>query len=372
MKWVFWASVAIIGYTYVGYVAWLWIRARFKGCPVRRLPHTPQLSVCMVVRDEAENLQKKISNLISLNYPAEKIEFVIISDGSSDSTGAILAQISDSRFHVLLLPEPQGKASGLNEALKVASGEIVLFTDARQSIECDGPRYLMENFADPKVGCASGELMLGDPASGEVAKGMGLYWRIEKAVRELESTSGSVVGATGAFYAARRELLRWLPPETILDDVYLPMQVLRQGHRVVFDNRARAWDLPNLGGKREFARKVRTLSGNYQLLQNAPWLLSSQNPIRFEFISHKLLRLVVPFALALALVTCFVLEEPMYRLALVLQLAFYSLSLLSLAHLKGGPLAKAADAAFTFVVLNTAAIVAFKNFVTGRRAAWVR
>jgi hypothetical protein len=150
------------------------------------------------------------------------------------------------------------------------------------------------------------------------------------------------------------------------------MQVIRQGRRVVFDGRAQAWDSPDLGGHREFARKVRTLSGNYQLLQIAPWLLSKENSLRFEFVSHKLMRLVVPFALAVALVTSCFLPQPLYRVAMVLQLAFYSLSVIGLAHLEKGPVAKLADAALTFVLLNTAALVAFKNFVTGRRAVWVR
>ena len=108
-------------------------------------------------------------------------------------------------------------------------------------------RLLMENFADPEVGCVSGALMLGNPESGEAGKGMGLYWRIEKKIRELESESGSVVGATGALYAVRRELLAEVPEGTILDDVYIPMQVVRQGKRVVFEARARAWDSPDLG-----------------------------------------------------------------------------------------------------------------------------
>jgi hypothetical protein len=201
---------------------------------------------------------------------------------------------------------------------------------------------------------------------------MGLYWRIEKRIRELESASGSVAGATGAIYCARRSLLGPLPEETILDDVLLPMQVIRKGARVVFDSRARAWDTPDLGGSREFTRKVRTLSGNYQLLQLAPWLLSSENAVRFEFVSHKLSRLVVPFALLGLLLASVFLNGPIYRAALVAQLAFYALSLAALGGVKVGPLTRVADAAGTFVVLNSAAAVAFVNFVTGRKAVWVR
>src|SRR5207245_5610917 len=141
--------------------------------------------------------------------------------------------------------------------------------------------------------------------------------RIARRLGELEAAAGSVVGATGAIYAVRRSLLVAVPPETILDDVYIPMHVVRQGARVVFDERARAWDLPDLGTGREFARKVRTLTGNYQLLQLAPWLLGNANPVRFEFVSHKLLRLIVPFAIAAALVSSLLAGEPIYRTAFV-------------------------------------------------------
>jgi len=202
---------------------------------------------------------------------------------------------------------------------------------------------------------------------------MGLYWRIEKKIRELESESGSVVGATGALYAVRRELLVPLPEGTILDDVYVPMAVVRQEKRVVFEARARAWDRPDLGDGLEFARKVRTLSGNYQLVQLAPWVVSGENPLLFRFVSHKLLRLAVPFALGAMLAASLWLKAPLYRMALALQMAFYGLALLALARFpKAGLIGRAADAAGTFVLLNTAALVAFANFVGGRKIAWSR
>jgi hypothetical protein len=253
-----------------------------------------------------------------------------------------------------------------------ATGEIVVFTDARQEIEAGAVQLLMENFADPQVGCASGELMLGEPEHGEAARGTGLYWKIEKKIRELESASGSVVGATGAFYAVRRQLAPQVPPETILDDVYIPMNVVQQGSRVVFDGRARAWDVANLGAEREFGRKVRTLSGNYQLMRLAPWLLSGRNPIRFEFISHKIMRLVAPFALAAALISCLFLASPFYRAVLICQVAFYALGMVGMIPGKKGPFTRMADAAFTFLMLNTAALIAFANFATGRKQVWIR
>jgi len=375
MKFVFWISAAVVAYSYLGYPAWLWLRSWWSPRPVRRGSAMPAVSTVMVVRNEEAVIARKLENLLGLDYPEDKIEVVLVSDGSSDRTPDILADYArDSRVRTLIKPESQGKAAGLNDAIKLASGEVLLFTDARQFIEPVALRLLIENFADPDVGAASGELMLGDPTSGETGKGMGLYWRVEKKIRELESASGSVAGATGAIYCARRSLLDAspLPVGTLLDDVLLPMQIVRQGFRVIFDSRARAWDSPDLGDGREFSRKVRTLSGNYQLLQLAPWLLGSENAIRFEFVSHKLTRLIVPFALLALLIASIFLPEPFYRIALGAQLAFYALSIAALSGVKIGPLARIADPARTFVVLNSAAIVAFVNFVTGRKAAWVR
>jgi poly-beta-1,6-N-acetyl-D-glucosamine synthase len=373
MKFVFWFSVSVIMYCYFGYLLLLWIRGHLSPRPVRRGTTAPRVSVLMVVRNEEAVIAGKLKNVLSLDYPPEKLEVVVVSDGSDDRTPAILSDFAQNpRVRIVIKPVISGKACGLNDAIQLARGEVLLFTDARQQIESDALNCLIENFADPTVGVASGELMLGDPANGESGKGMGMYWQIEKKVRELESASGSVPGATGAIYCARKALLEPLPEGTILDDVLLPMQVVRKGFRVVFDSRARAWDSPDLGQTREFARKVRTLSGNYQLVQLAPWLLSAENKIRFEFVSHKLSRLAVPFALLSLLVSSLFLQGTIYRAALAAQLAFYALSLAALGGLTIGPLARLGDVARTFVVLNSAALVAFVNFVTGRKAVWAR
>jgi poly-beta-1,6-N-acetyl-D-glucosamine synthase len=344
----------------------------WRSWPVRRGVYTPPVSIVMVVRNEELVLASKLQNLLSLDYPSFNV--IVVSDGSGDRTEAILREFAnDPRVQIALNQISLGKASGLNDAMALANGDIVVFTDARQKIESGALRLLAENFADPEVGCASGELMLGDISVGETKEGLGLYWKIEKQIRELEAASGSVVGATGALYAVRRDLLAEVPMGTILDDVYLPMHVVRQGLRVVFDGRARAWDSPNLGAQREFSRKVRTLYGNYQLLQLAPWLLSWNNPLLFEFVSHKLLRLIVPFALALLLISSILLPGNFYRTVMILQLAFYTLSGLALGRIiKRGILGRIADPSGTFVLLNGAALVALANFVTGRRAAWTR
>jgi poly-beta-1,6-N-acetyl-D-glucosamine synthase len=373
MKWTFWTAVVVIAYAYAGYPIWLWLRAHLRPRPARRGPVQPTVSVVMVVRNEEAVLREKLRNLLELEYPAERCQIVVVSDGSTDGTEAILRDYAHNpRVHVVFNQLACGKACGLNDGMQLATGDVILFTDARQKIERDAVRLMMENFADAEVGAVSGELMLGDPENGETGEGMGLYWRIEKRVRELESVSGSVVGATGALYAVRRELVAEVPADTILDDVFIPMNVAREGFRVLFDPRAKAWDSASLGTDREFRRKVRTLTGNYQLMQLAPWVLTGRNPIRFEFVSHKLMRLVVPFALIALLVAPWFLAGSFYEAAFFAQVAFYGLSILGGSGWKLGPVSRFADAAFTFVSLNTAALVAFANFVTGHTTVWMQ
>lgn len=371
MKWVFWFSAALLAYTYAGYPAWLWVRSRLRYRPVKSASSAPSVSIVMIVRNEAAALERKLKNLLSLDYPAGSSEIVVVSDGSNDATNTILDYFAaDGRIRILVNPASCGKAACLNDAVAAARGEIVLFTDARQQVESGALRLLVDAFADPEVGCASGELMLGDPVAGEHIRGMGLYWRVEKSVRQMESASASVVGATGAIYAVRKSLIVPVPASTILDDVYIPMHVVRQGFRVVFIPEARAWDVVDQGHEREFSRKVRTLSGNYQLLQLAPWLLSSRNPIRFEFISHKLLRLLAPFLLVTMFVSSLVLPQMFFRAALLSQVVFYALGVLAILKLTRGPWTRIADAARTFMVLNAAASVAFIKFILGREVAW--
>jgi len=244
MKAVFWSAAGLIAYAYIGYPCWLWLRRRWWSRPVRASEYTPTISVVMVVRNETAHLEPKLRNLFSLDYPAQQTEFIIVSDGSTDETNEVLHRHENHPWlRVILSPESRGKAAGLNDAVAAAQGELIVFTDARQRVEVGALRELARNFADPEVGCASGELMIGDPETGETAQGVGLYWRIEKEIREMESACRSVAGATGALYAARRKLVPQLPPGTILDDVYIPMHVVRQGFRVVFAPEARAWDI---------------------------------------------------------------------------------------------------------------------------------
>ena len=369
MKALFWLCLALVGYAYFGYPIYLWLQVQLRKRPILRKPIQPSVSIIIAARNEESNLPAKLENLGLTDYPKELLQIVIASDGSNDRTAAILREHSSTVLPVIL-DQSNGKASALNAAVKHATGEILVFQDARQYVEPNAITGLVSSFADPNVGAVSGELLLEASAGASSSDALGIYWKIEKAVRKLESASGSVVGVTGAIYAIRRELYAEIPTGTILDDVFVPMRVVRAGKRVVFQPTAIARDRLFSQKGKEFSRKVRTLTGNYQLLRLEPWLLSPKNPLLFRFICHKLLRLAVPFFLALMLLASALARSTFYDAAFWAQIAFYLLAAfgaLSPSTRKFKPIA----IANTFVMLNAAAALAFYSFIAGRKGVWV-
>ncbi len=369
---LFWLSGAVVVYAYVGYAVVLLAITRLGRKPIVRREIRPPVSVVMAARNEERSLPGKLANLRAVNYPRDLLEVVIVSDGSTDGTDELLLAAGPGVIPVLLpalAGQPGGKAVALNEGVRHATGEIVVFLDARQTVDPDAIAELVSCFADAQVGAVSGELLL-ESAAGST-EGLGIYWKIEKMVRKLESASGSTVGVTGAIYAMRRELFCDIPPGTILDDVYVPMTVVRQGKRVVFLPSAVARDQLFVEKGKEFSRKVRTLTGNYQLLRLAPWILSPSNPLLFRFLSHKLARLIVPLCLIVMLVISPACGGPLYRSLFLLQMAVYLLAAIGLVAPRAQRF-KPVGIAQTFVMLNVAAALAFYNFVAGRNRVWIR
>ena len=372
MKLLFIVSFALIFFAYAGYPACLFVWTRIWPRPICRSSIFPSVTIVMAVHNEEKNLPSKLRNLFALHYPAELLQIIVVSDGSTDGTNEILAAWQDSNRRTALFAEHHGKAKALNLGVSRASGELICFTDARQILAPDGLAQLVTNFADPSVGCASGALMVIGQGAARSDKSISLYWQLEKSIRNWEGLVGSTVGATGAFYAIRKSLFSPLPAGLILDDVYVPLQVAQQGSRVIFDSQALAWDEFAPSPQQEFRRKVRTLAGNYQLLQIAPWLLTRSNPLRFQFVCHKLLRLMVPFALVGVLVSTLWLRTGIFGLALALQAVVYLLATLTIWRPKLGQVSRVSNVALEFVVLNAAALVAFVYFITGRKVLWAR
>ena len=310
-----------------------------------------------------------MDSLLALDYPPGLIDIYVLSDGSTDSTAAIAARFADRSVHFQQLPHG-GKAAALNAGLALATGEILFLTDVRQALEPGSLRALISCFADPAVGAVSGELIIRDGATLEEAN-VGLYWKYEKWLRKRLSALDSVLGATGCIYAMRRGLARPLPPGCLLDDMFLPLQAFFAGYRVVFEEQARAYDYPTSLDS-EFRRKVRTLAGNYQLIGYLPQLLGPANRLWLHFVSHKLARLLLPFALLLLLATAPFLPPPWHIVCTAGQLAFYLIALGDPLIPGSFPGKKLSSPARTFVVLMAASFCAASILFRPKADFWVQ
>ena len=335
MEQLFWVSVVFVAYVYAGYPLMLRAWAALSSHPVRKCASPgdrryPSVSVVIAARNEAARLPRRLRNLLEQNYPGP-LEIIVASDGSTDHPEIAVAPYRSVRL--IELPAA-GKAVALNQGVAAAGGEILVFADARQQFSPDAVTALVENFDDPEVGCVTGELRLDceierDRREPGIAEGVGVYWRYEKWLRRVESEIWSTLGATGAIYALRRSLWQPLPAGTLLDDVLAPMRVVLAGRRTVFEPRARAFDRAAPSARVEERRKVRTLAGNYQILGLEPrLLLPFRNPVWLQYASHKIARLLVPWALLSALLTSIALASSgwSYLVALILQLGFYALA----------------------------------------------
>jgi cellulose synthase/poly-beta-1,6-N-acetylglucosamine synthase-like glycosyltransferase len=376
---LFWISIAAIIYTYAGYPILVWILSCLRAREVRGANIAPRVSIVIACHNEQDNIERRIRNLLACDYPSELMEIVIVSDGSTDFTAEVARRYAKDHVNLLAYESQKGKATALNVGVEIAKGEIIVFADARQSFEPAAIKQLVANFADSDVGAVSGELLLDGGGDSSVGEGIGLYWTYEKWIRKSESRAGSAIGATGAIYAIRRALWRPLPENTILDDVYTPMGIALAGHRVVFEEKARAHDITTDSSRREFARKVRTLTGNYQLCQLMPRLLVPNNLLLFQFYSHKLMRLVSPIFFLLLFGTNLTIAvstssaaQLFYQVFFGAQLIFYIGVLAGGYLLKRNRKVRLLNFAYVFSLMNAAALVGLIYFVLGKRNIWAR
>ncbi|MGH9869393.1 MAG: glycosyltransferase family 2 protein [Candidatus Polarisedimenticolia bacterium] len=379
---LFWGAVAALIYLHAGYPLLLAVWARLKpwpspsrhedAAPGRLRRPAPLVSVLLVACNEAERIDARLANLLTLDHPRDRLDILVASDGSTDDTVRRARAWHQEGVRVLALPQRGGKPAALNALAALARGDILMMADARQRFEPDALPALLAHFDDPRVGAVSGALVL--RADGSVGRGVGAYWRLESFIRRQESVIDSSVGVTGAIYAVRRHLVTPMPPDTLLDDVLIPMRVVRQGYRVLHEPRARALDRASGSGREEFTRKVRTLAGNFQLFARERWmLLPWRNRLWLQTMSHKALRLLGPVFLGLALAANVALvTAPFYAALLAAQILFYAIAL------GGGRLSRWARVPHlaipqVFCLLHAATLVAFVRFVSGRqRVTWDR
>ena len=366
-------SVIFLIYTYLGYPILVFLAAQFRTKPIASRPIYPSVTFVIAIWNEETYIQRKIVNILSQSYPAEKIDILFVLDGATDYSRAVVntwsAQFGNITFRSI--SQRKGKAAALNLGIAQAKGDIIVLTDARQLFELNTLAKLVSNFADPSVGAVSGALYL-DGKHDAVGKSFSSYWDYEKWIRKSESDFYSAIGLTGAVSAIRRELYQPMPEGVILDDLMIPMRISMQGYRVIFDEKAIAFDDATIEYGRELKRKIRTLSGNFQLLSFMPELLSiRKNKCWFQYCSHKITRLLAPLFVGGLLVSNLFVREGIYLFTLIGQILFYSLAcvgILTKDLVKKHPLLSVPR---TFIMLNYAVCAGFAKFVARRDNVWI-
>ncbi len=391
IEFLFWFSLALLFFTYLGYPLFLALLAPIRPKPVIRPGvFEPTVSFLVAARNEARHIEAKIRNIAELDYPPERLEVLILDDGSSDAT-VELAQAAFARYlggrrywalRVISLETSQGKAVALNRGGEEARGDILVFSDADCLINREAVRLLVKPFVNPIVGCVAGRYIAGG-VRGRNAGGVGLYWRYEGYIRTKESESGGLLGASGALYALRRELYPVLRPGLVNDDFVVPITVSLRGFRTLYEPNAVAVEDESRNVEVEFRRRVRIMVGNCQHLllfreyfsgKRGQWRLLAQ------MICHKFLRVVSPLWLLLAAGTAAVLAfsdldswlgQGVYRVLLAGQVGCYCLAALGYFFQGRHRLSKLMTLPYYFVMLNAAALLGMWHFLIDRGSvAW--
>ena len=363
---IFWTSAAGLSCAYVLYPqACRWLALSFPHPPIRRDDAPlPSVTVIIVAHNEAARLPGRIENLLSSDYPPEKLNILIMDDGSTDATLSVLDSLKNPRVRCIHLAERKGKPAALNAGVSASTGEICIFGDARQTFASNTIRLLATAFSDPKVGAVSGELEIAAGTS-TVGSGIGSYWEHERRLRSDEAVCDSCIGCTGACYAIRRSLFFPVPENTLLDDVVIPLRIAAQGYRILHDRTALAYDHQPQDPRFEGRRKRRTLAGNFQMLFRYPsWLLPLGHRLWWRIIAHKYLRILAPFMLLGSAASALALwSSPFFCIILFLQMLCCLLAVVGLASRSR---AKIFSWPAGFLFLNSMVVLAFFDYLTGR------
>jgi cellulose synthase/poly-beta-1,6-N-acetylglucosamine synthase-like glycosyltransferase len=366
---IFWLAVLIPFYAYIGYPLVLLLLRLVIHRDVKKAPIQPFISLLIPAYNEDDVIARKIENSLALNYPADRLEIVVASDGSKDLTAEIAQKLADgNRVRVLAYTQNRGKIATLNASIPQLHGEIVVFSDASAMLPPDSVRRLIENFADPAVGAVSGLYKIVKADEVDVGKSEDFYWRYETFLKIQESRLASILGGHGQMHAIRKDLYPFPPPGTINDDYIIPVSVLSKGYRAVYEPTAVVYEEAHeMTG---FGRRIRIMAGNVQQLREIKGLLHPLRPMAlFFFLSHKVIRLVVPFAMLVALIANVLLLGSTFYLAIFYaQLAFYLLAALGTVL----PLRpKILMLPFYFTMINAAAFLGFYHAFTHLRGmAW--
>lgn len=377
---IFWVSAFFVVYTYVLYPVILFILCRMfrgasdaSGC-IAGSDGYGSVSMVVAAYNEEKVIYAKLRNCMEIDYPADKIEFLIGSDGSTDRTNEIVSSflmMKDRRFRLLDFPDRKGKASVLNRTIAGAKGEFLVFSDANTLYERDAVRRLVAPFADPGIGCVCGKLVISRPEKS--TSNDDLYWKYETWMKVMENRLGGVLGVNGGIYALRKQLYVPIPTDTIIDDFVIGMKVREQGFRVHYAEDALASEETAESDKAEFKRRVRIGAGNFQSIALLRKLLCPREGIfAFQFWSHKIIRWCVPFFMILLFLSnIFLLQNgKVYLVLLISQVLFYLLAIIGYWKRRAGLLFRVPS---FFVAMNLAFLIGFFRYLFNvQKVTWER
>ena len=369
---VFCVSLAVIAYVYIGYPVLAWLLARLFGREPSQRDITPSVSLLLPAYNEEAYIEEKLRNCLALDYPSDRLEIVVASDGSTDRTNAIVQRFA-SRGVKLLAMEHLGKSAMLSRAVPLLRGEVVAFSDISSQLAPDALRKTVRNFSDPSVGCVSGAYYLKGGADLR-AHGEGAYWKYEAFLKRQESRLHSILGAHGPFYAIRRSLFTPLREREINDDYLIPMRVIAQGYRAVYEPDVIAWEPELVSVEGEFARRLRIAAGNCQQMIELRHVLTPRYGwVAFAFFSHKVLRTAAPMFLISLLAASVWLPGPWNILLLGLQAAFYASAFAGYLCQRQGRSVRWLSAPFYFCLGNLAMLAGLVKYSTNPKGlVWER
>ena len=362
------AAVSLSLYILVGYPLLLRSWKSFGPPIAKNLDFTTTVTVLLAVYNGEAFIARKLDNLLAPNYPAELLDVIVVSDGSTDGTDAIVESYAHRNVRLIRAPHA-GKAAALNIAMQQATGELLLFADVRQTFDAQALRHLVANFADKTIGAVTGELRFVHSDSVGEAADIDVYWRYEIWARQQHSLIDSIFSATGCIYAMRRSLAKPIPPDTLIDDAVIPLHAFFDGYRLVIDTEALAFDYGVISGG-EFRRKLRTLAGVWQTFVRMP-LFTSANRMRMHFVPHKFGRVLLPWLILIGLASTFALPDgPVRSVLLVIALAVIVLAALDPVLPGKFVLRRISSPARSFLVLNAASLASVLVFIVPPARLW--
>ncbi len=373
---LFWVSFGVLFYAYLGYGLVMWILIKIRGAhpvpPPFSADELPEVTLLIAAYNEADIIKQKIENSLALDYPADKLKLLFITDGSTDQTGAIIEQYPAIQH--LYQPERRGKIAAVQRSMPLVKSPITVNSDANTFLNAQAIRNLVKHFADPTMGAVAGEKRVFiDTKDTASAAGEGLYWKYESWLKEKDAELGTVVGAAGELFAIRTDLFEVIPTDTIIEDFYQTLRIAQKGYRVAYAPDAYAIEQASADVSEEIKRKIRICAGAFQ----AMWRLRSLlNPFRyglltFQYISHRVLRwTLAPLTLPILLVVNILLglNNGFYQLLLLGQVFFYFIAYLGYLTRNKPLKIKGFSVPFYFTMMNVCVYLGFVKYLRGNQS----